>query len=673
MANGKHVGKVLIKMTDKDENDNTDNLISVKNAIGFNHKNQIQDASDEGKQSKKKPITGTRKRVSFDPDKSYIVIGGLGGIGLEICYWMVRKGARKLVITSRTGVRTAYHKFCVGRLEFFGAKVFVETKDISYLDQAEELIKFANSLGPVGGVFNLGMVLKDALFADQTQEMFQAVCGIKVQGTHNLDKVTRTLCPDLDHFVCFSSMVSMIGNGGQSNYGYANSFMDMLCMERRVQGLPGLAIGFGAVGDVGHVAEHIGHDSVVQGSFPQRINSCFDVLEQILYLGHPCVSTFVPVERVSYDLDGDILSTIFNVLGIKDHSKVDPKSTLGDLGLDSLMAVEIKQILEKKHNKIMSTKEIREMTVQQIKDMQKEMKLKGKKISDGLADFDQTLDLSLPTKVLEALNEVKEGEPIFILPPIEGAFDDMKEMIRKLSGKIKRPLIGINWTEKNDAFDTIEEVASFYLEQITLSYPDLMHIDVMAYSFGSLSALEMAIKREGKDKRINKFIILDFSPKFGRLYPYDGNYTRGTGATFFDNVSRVVKQGIKDKRLDMNEKITKIPQDDPKWVTWLETARKKTGNKYTDDDFIESMDRIRRRYKMIYDYQPMKSLNQDVLLIRASDSIKIQSDEAFDHDYDLSKHVSGNVSVIMFDGDHKTFITNNSDGISSEIARYLVL
>ena len=659
MANGKHVGKVVIKMSGSDENSNTD--ISDKNDVGT--KNEVSE--------KKCQIKITRKRVSFDPDKTYVVIGGLGGIGLELCYWMVRKDARKLVITSRTGIRTVYHKFCIERMKFFGAEVHVETKDVRHLDQAEDLIKFANSIGPVGGIFNLGMVIKDAMFADQTQEMFQTVCDVKVKGTFNLDKVTRSNCPNLDHFVCFSSMVSAIGNGGQSNYGYANSFMDMLCARRRAEGLPGLAIGFGAVGDVGHVAENMGHDIVVKGSSAQRINSCFDIIEQTLHLGYPCVSTFVPVERISFDLEGDILTAIYNVLGIKDPSKVDPKSTLGDLGLDSLMAVEIKQILEKKHNKIMSTKEIREMTVQQIKDMQKEMKLKGKKLSDGLKELDQGIELSVPTKVLELRNGGKEGEPIFVLPPIEGTFEDMKEMMKKLSEKIKRPLIGINWTKNNDPFDSIEEVATFYLEKISESYPSLKRLDVIAYSFGSLAALEMALQRQEKGDCINKFIILDFSPKFGRLYSYEGNYTKGEGTTFSERASQVFKQGIKDKKVDYNEKITKIPQHDPKWVKWLETGKKRTGNKYKDEDIVEAMERMRKKYKMCYDYQPMGLLNQDVLLIRASDSIKVQNDESFDHDYDLSKHVSGKVKVMKFDGDHKTFVINNSQVISDKIAGYL--
>ena len=106
---------------------------------------------------------------------------------------------------------------------------------------------------------------------------------------------------------------------------------------------------------------------VVAGSIPQRINSCLDVLERVLCSKIPIIGSFLPVDRSNFEVKGDIVGTILNVLGIRDQSKIDPKSNLGDLGLDSLMAVEIKQILEKKYDTILSTKEIRELTLEQIK------------------------------------------------------------------------------------------------------------------------------------------------------------------------------------------------------------------------------------------------------------------------------------------------------------------
>ena len=127
-------------------------LIKMNSNVAINEVN-IESDSESGNI---RNISSAKERVSFDLMKSYIVIGGLGGIGLEICYWLVKKGVRHLIIISRTGIRTAYHKFCIERMKNeFNANVIVKTFDISNMNEAEKLISFTQAFGPVGGVFNL--------------------------------------------------------------------------------------------------------------------------------------------------------------------------------------------------------------------------------------------------------------------------------------------------------------------------------------------------------------------------------------------------------------------------------------------------------------------------------------------------------------------------------------
>lgn len=104
---------------------------------------------------------------------------------------------------------------------------------------AEKLMTEANSLGPVGAVYNLAAVLRDQTMDNQSEADFKAVCKPKVTGTKNLDKATRALCPLLDHFVVFSSVSCGRGNVGQVNYGLANSAMERICEARQAAGLPG--------------------------------------------------------------------------------------------------------------------------------------------------------------------------------------------------------------------------------------------------------------------------------------------------------------------------------------------------------------------------------------------------------------------------------------------------
>ena len=180
-------------------------------------------------------------RTTCHPLKCYIITGGLGGFGLELAHWLIQRGARNLVLTSRSGIRTGYQSRCVRLWRESGVKVVISTSDVSTLEGATELIKESKSLGPIGGIFHLAMVLRDGLMENQSQENFKIVGKTKVNGTINLDKVTRDQCrTELDWFVVFSSVSCGRGNAGQANYGFANSVMERICEARVAAGLPGL-------------------------------------------------------------------------------------------------------------------------------------------------------------------------------------------------------------------------------------------------------------------------------------------------------------------------------------------------------------------------------------------------------------------------------------------------
>ena len=98
------------------------------------------------------------RKVACDPAKSYVLTGGLGGFGLELAQWLVERGARKLVFTSRTGIKTGFQSLCIQRWRDSGIEVIVSTANIGNLSETRDLLKQASILGPVGGIFNLAMV-----------------------------------------------------------------------------------------------------------------------------------------------------------------------------------------------------------------------------------------------------------------------------------------------------------------------------------------------------------------------------------------------------------------------------------------------------------------------------------------------------------------------------------
>ncbi|GBN94601.1 Fatty acid synthase, partial [Araneus ventricosus] len=211
ITKGIHTGKVLIKIRDEEKK-----LLTVPRCL---------------------PQLAVPDTL-FYYNKVYIIIGGLGGFGTEVAKWIIKKGGRNLILTSRYGARTAHHYFCLKIWEEQGINVKVSTLNVVFKNEAEKLLEEASRTGPVGGIFNSALVLRDAFMSDQTAESFQEVCDPKAVATKNLDELSRKLCPSLDHFVCFSSISCGRGNAGQTNYGFANSVMEMVCEQRKRDGLP---------------------------------------------------------------------------------------------------------------------------------------------------------------------------------------------------------------------------------------------------------------------------------------------------------------------------------------------------------------------------------------------------------------------------------------------------
>ena len=134
------------------------------------------------------------------------------------------RGCKNLVITSRVGIRNGYQKLRTELWQSYGTKVvIVSGKDASKREDCKAIIETAVKLAPVDAVFNLAVVLKDALWDNQMPETFEESFKAKAWTTKNLDALTRKLCPELRKFVVFSSVSCGRGNAGQTNYGMSNS------------------------------------------------------------------------------------------------------------------------------------------------------------------------------------------------------------------------------------------------------------------------------------------------------------------------------------------------------------------------------------------------------------------------------------------------------------------
>ncbi len=185
----------------------------------------------------------------FRAQASYLITGGLGGLGLELAQWLADRGAREIILVGRS-VPSAQAALVINELGARGLKVVSEQADIADEDLCRDLLaRIQREHAPLRGIFHLAGVLEDGVLREMTPERFETVLTAKARGAWNLHQLTKAM--PLDHFVLFSSIASIFGSPGQGNYATANAFLDALAQYRRWWNLPALAVNWGPWAKVG--------------------------------------------------------------------------------------------------------------------------------------------------------------------------------------------------------------------------------------------------------------------------------------------------------------------------------------------------------------------------------------------------------------------------------------
>ncbi|ESZ94375.1 BcPKS8, polyketide synthase [Sclerotinia borealis F-4128] len=190
------------------------------------------------------------------PDATYILIGGTGGLGRSMARWMVSKGAKHLVLVSRSGSVTGKVKVLIDDLGTVGANIVVRRCDVANSDAVNNLItNELTGMPEVRGVIHGAMVLRDVLFEKMTYEEYTTVIESKVQGAWNFHNALQS--QQLDFFVAISSAAGAVGNRGQAAYSAANTFLNAFVQYRLTKGLPASSLDLTAVSDAGYLAENL--------------------------------------------------------------------------------------------------------------------------------------------------------------------------------------------------------------------------------------------------------------------------------------------------------------------------------------------------------------------------------------------------------------------------------
>ncbi len=183
----------------------------------------------------------------------HVVLGGTGGFGLETALWLAAQGAGCVVAVSRRGAVDEAMEARVARARAAGTDLRIEALDIT--DAAAVAAAFARwraELGPIAGVIHCAMVLEDGMILGLTAEKIARVLGPKVTGMRALE--AATVGDALQYLVAYSSSTTFVGSPGQSSYVVGNAFLEGAVLGLRARGVPALAVCWGAISDVGVIA-----------------------------------------------------------------------------------------------------------------------------------------------------------------------------------------------------------------------------------------------------------------------------------------------------------------------------------------------------------------------------------------------------------------------------------
>jgi phthiocerol/phenolphthiocerol synthesis type-I polyketide synthase C len=220
------------------------------------------------------------KPLLLSRDATYLVTGGIGGFGLKTALWFAQCGAGHLVLLSRRGADAPDAEQARVKLEALGAHVHFRACDVTDFTQLNRVINEINSdLPALKGVVHAAMVLDDGLIRNLDANRLRRVMAPKIQGAWNLHRATLGL--SLDLFVLYSSATTFIGNPGQANYVAANMYLEALALLRRSQGLPATCVAWGAISDVGYLARNQEIKDALQSRLGGQALSSDKALEEL--------------------------------------------------------------------------------------------------------------------------------------------------------------------------------------------------------------------------------------------------------------------------------------------------------------------------------------------------------------------------------------------------------
>lgn len=586
-------------------------------------------------------VTGTPLAKSAG---SYLVTGGLGGLGLKAAQWLIDQSAQQIVLASRRGVSSAELTDEIHQLEQQGASITVIKADVSQREDVGRLL--AHCPKPLRGIVHTAGVLADGVLQQQSWQRFELVMAAKVSGAWNLHCLTKDI--SLDFFICFSSAAAITGTLGQGNYIAANTFLDALAHHRQSLGLPALSVNWGAWAEVGmatNLSQTQQQRLASQGIDLIQVPDGFRVLSQLAtqktpqiavmpmtdwskwlaglqtvpgfykalvsdqssVRSHPSSSSAAtpPVFTQKDQLTTHVQQLVAKTLGFRDPAKVSLTERLFDWGLDSLMAIELRGHLQQSLGcTLRSTLLFDYPTIEKLVDYLAAEVLDTPPTAPAVAQSDHY-------STLVAMQTEGTQPPFFCLPGVLGNVFELEPLARYLG--TNRPFYGLRslgLDEDLAPYTTLPEIAAHHIKAIQSLQPQGPYF-LGGHSFGGKVAFEIANQLEQQGQEVALLAIMDIQVP---VADHEKDAVSWHGSRYIQSLVKMFERSL-ECSLNLPANLSELLLDEQ--IPRVCSSLKNVGKPFSQAEFTRLLQVYKANMQAMTQYVPQAVYPNKITLLRA--------------------------------------------------------